>query len=94
MSDELAIIETEQIKSRIFTIRGLQVMVDRDLAELYEVEAHGESLRFQFGTLNDNANLRNRVETSNADPLRSQFMTLEIGRGTHRKYLPYVSCIQ
>ncbi len=28
----------ENIKNKIFTIRGLQVMLDRDLAELYEVE--------------------------------------------------------
>ena len=27
----------EQIETRIFTIRGLQVMLDRDLAELYQV---------------------------------------------------------
>ena len=27
----------EQIESRIFTIRGLQVMLGRDLAELYQV---------------------------------------------------------
>jgi len=32
------IISTLQIESRIFTIRNLQVMVDRDLAELYQVE--------------------------------------------------------
>lgn len=30
--------ETSDIKSKIYTIRGLQVMVDRDLAELYQVE--------------------------------------------------------
>lgn len=29
---------SEDIKSKIFTIRGLQVMLDRDLAELYCVE--------------------------------------------------------
>jgi hypothetical protein len=28
----------EEIKNKIFTIRGLQVMLDRDLAELYQVE--------------------------------------------------------
>ena len=27
-----------QIQSRIFTIRGVQVMLDRDLAKLYEIE--------------------------------------------------------
>ena len=29
-------LEDDAIKSRIFTIRGVQVMFDRDLAELYE----------------------------------------------------------
>ncbi|MEX0965834.1 MAG: ORF6N domain-containing protein [Bacteroidia bacterium] len=28
----------EKIQDRIFTMRGVQVMVDRDLAEMYEVE--------------------------------------------------------
>ena len=32
------IIEFQQIQNRIFTIRGVQVMFDRDLAEKYEVE--------------------------------------------------------
>jgi len=32
------IIKTEDIQNRIFTIRGLQVMIDRDLAEIYGVE--------------------------------------------------------
>ena len=29
---------TKNIKSKIYTIRGQQVMLDRDLAELYGVE--------------------------------------------------------
>jgi len=37
MSEHLPIIDSH-IQSRIFSIRGLQVMVDRDLAELYQVE--------------------------------------------------------
>jgi hypothetical protein len=28
----------DSIKSKIHTIRGMQVIIDRDLAELYEVE--------------------------------------------------------
>ena len=32
------IITKENIQAKIFTIRGLQVMLDRDLAELYQVE--------------------------------------------------------
>ena len=31
-------ISTEDIKNRIYTIRGVQVMLDSDLAELYQVE--------------------------------------------------------
>jgi len=38
MSDGLIIIDSWQIQNCIFTIRGLQVMIDRDLSELYGVE--------------------------------------------------------
>ncbi len=34
----VANIKLDDIQNRIFTIRGLQVMIDRDLAELYQVE--------------------------------------------------------
>ena len=36
--NEVSVIDEESIKNKIFTIRGLQVMLDRDLAELYGVE--------------------------------------------------------
>ena len=36
MAKELVV--TNTIESRIFTVRGQKVMIDRDLAELYEVE--------------------------------------------------------
>ncbi len=58
MSD---LVRYENIEDRIFNIRGLQVMIDRDLAELYEVgtkvlnqavkrniERFPESFRFQL----------------------------------------------
>jgi len=35
---ENAIIKNEDIKSRIYTIRNVQVMLDSDLAELYGVQ--------------------------------------------------------
>ena len=37
MSKDL-LLSNQEIENRIFTIRGLQVMIDRDLAELYGVE--------------------------------------------------------
>lgn len=36
--NELVLIDDENIQNKIFTIRGLSVMLDRDLAELYGVE--------------------------------------------------------
>ena len=38
MSNELTV--TETIENRIFTIRGLKVMIDKDLAELYGVKTY------------------------------------------------------
>ena len=88
---------TEQgIQNRIFTIRGVQVMLDEDLAKLYQVETRTfnqavkrnikrfpDSFRFQL--------TKEEYETI----LRSQIVTFkqnldENRRGKHRKYLPYV----
>ena len=83
--------EVENIKNLIYYIRGKQVMLDNDIADLYEVETKRineavkrnierfpEEFCFQLSELEYNS-------------LRSQFATLKnYGRGHHRKYLPYV----
>ncbi len=38
MSKKITILGSQKIQNRIYTIRGLQVMLDRDLAELYQLE--------------------------------------------------------
>ncbi len=38
MENNQLILNTDKIKSRIYTVRGMQVMLDADLAELYNVE--------------------------------------------------------
>ena len=38
MSQELELINTDKITNKIYTVRGLQVMLDSELAELYGVE--------------------------------------------------------
>lgn len=38
MSNELEIIKPDIIQNKIHTLRGVQVMQDKDLAELYKVE--------------------------------------------------------
>ena len=39
MSDKNEIVPIANIQNRIFTIRGIQVMLDKDIAEFYEVKA-------------------------------------------------------
>ena len=38
MTDKISLLSQQEIENQIFTIRGIQVMFDRHLAELYEVE--------------------------------------------------------
>lgn len=96
------IVAIENIQKQIYTIRGLQVMLDEDIAELYGVETKrlNEQVRrnierfpeeFMF-KLNetDMEILKSQFVASNNGALRSQFATLKSGRGQHRKYLPYV----
>ena len=91
----------EQIESLIITVRGKQVILDRDLARLYGVETRrlNEQVRrnierfpedFMFKlTKEEFDNLRSQIATSNADPsdLRSQIATSN-GRGGQR-YVSY-----
>ena len=97
------IIDNQTIQSKIYTIRGVQVILDEDLAVLYNVETKvfnqavkrnierfPEKFRFQLSE-SEYENLRSQFVTSSLDnSLRSQIVTLESQRGKHRKYLPYV----
>jgi hypothetical protein len=97
MTKEL-IATVEQIESQIFLVRGQRVMLDDDLAALYEVETKAlnravkrNSARFPVDFIfqlsaDEFANLRCQSGTSS---LRSQIVTLKSGRGQHRKYLSY-----
>ena len=96
------IIQTETIQSLIYTIRGKQVMLDSDLAELYSVETRllnqgvkrnlerfTDSYCFQL-TQAEYDDLKSQIATPSDDSLRSQNVTLKSERGKHRKYLPFV----
>lgn len=81
----------EDIKSLIYTVRGKQVMLDSDVARLFE-----------YATKDLNRNVKNNIErfpeyycfqltSEEYQSLRCKNFTLnETGRGQHRKYLPYV----
>src|SRR3989344_9149947 len=99
--NELTIMDENEIKNKIYTIRGLQVMLDRDLAELYNVKAirlreqikrnpkrFPADFMFQLNDI-EYKNLRSQIVIPSDNGLRSQIVTIKSKRGTHRKYLPY-----
>ena len=94
---------SDGIQNHIYTVRGLQVMLDSDLACLYGVEIRrlNEQVKrnigrfpaefmFQLSPDEDTSLMSQIVTSENGKSLRSQIATLEIGRGKYRKYLPYV----
>ncbi len=84
------------IKSKIYTIRNQQVMLDSDLAALYQVETKvfNQAIKRNIARFPD----RFRFQLTNEENeifLRSQNDTFKVNlneekRGRHRKYLPYV----
>jgi len=75
---EINIIETQAIQSKIYTIRGQKVMLDRDLAELYGVE--NKRLNEQVKRNKERFPIKFAFQLSNeeVDSLRSQFATANI----------------
>ena len=73
---------------RILEIRGQRVLLDSDLAELYGVTT--KRLNEQVRRNGDRFPADFLIELSNQElaALRSQFATLNTGRGAHRKYRP------
>ncbi len=85
-----AIIPLEVIERKIYLIRGHKVMLDSDLAELYgvPVKVLNQAVRRNISRFPEDFMFQ--LTKEEYDSLRSQFVTLNTGRGKHRKYLPYV----
>lgn len=82
--------ELQLIQNKIYEIRGQRVMLDFDLAEMYETETKRlkEAVRRNNNRFPEDFMfvLTNREYES----LRTQIATLNnLGRGEHRKYLPF-----
>lgn len=93
-------LNSSKIQHQIYSIRGLQVMIDSDLAELYriEVKALNQAVRrnierfpvgFMFQLTDDEHNfLRSQfVPAETKESLRSQIVTSKQRGG--RRYRPY-----
>jgi phage regulator Rha-like protein len=88
--NNLVSIPSERVISKIFIIRGKKVMVDADLAELYEVEARALNQAVKRNADRFPDDFMFQLTEGEYKILRSQIVILKNGRGQHRKYLPYV----
>jgi len=79
----------EGITLTIQTLRGQRVILDADLAALYEVETKRFNEAVKRNLDRFPADFMFRLTEQEQAALRSQFATLKTGRGQHRKYLPY-----
>ena len=84
------LIPQEIIESKILLIRGKKVMIDKDLAELYGVETRVLNQAVRRNIERFPEDFMFQLTKTEADSLRSQFVTLKKRRGQHSKYLPYV----
>ncbi len=80
----------ELIERRIYVIRGLKVMLDQDLALLYQVETKGLNQAVRRNSFRFPADFMFQLTSAEAKSLRSQLVTLETGRGRYSKYSFYV----
>ena len=90
--NELIVKETK-IENMIYEIRGKQVMLDSDLAKLYEckngTKMINQSVKRNKERFPEDFYFQITREEYN-EILRSQNVTLELERGKYSKYLPYV----
>ena len=93
-----SLIPSEKILNEILFIRGKKVMLDKNLAELYQVEIkvlnqavkrNIERFPSDFMFQLTKEEFKNLIFHFGTSSIRSQFVTLSLGHGQHRKYLPY-----
>ena len=87
--NKTALVAIEAIASRIVVLRGERVMLDSDLAALYGVTIKRLNEQVKRNLARFPSDFTFQLTREEWGFLRSQFATLEAGRGQHRKYLPY-----
>lgn len=77
------------IQSKIYEIRGQKVMLDRDLAELYQVTTGNLNKAVKRNLKRFPPDFMFQLTAEEWEALRFQIGILKNGRGEHTKYLPY-----
>ena len=81
---------TDQLSRLIYEIRGQRVMLDSDLATIYGVPTGALNRAIKRNRERFPKDFAFQLTRSEFEALRCQIGILKIGRGGHRKYLPYV----
>lgn len=87
------LIPIERIENKIYLIRGQKVMLDFDLADLYQVKTKALNQAVRRNSERFPADFMFQLKKEEVDSLRSQFVTLETkgkGKGKYSKYPPCV----
>ena len=90
--NDVVVKENPAIKNLIYEIRGKQVMLDSDLAKLYECSNGTKTINQAVNRHLDRFpdDFYFQLTDREYDVLRSQLGTLKNSQGKHKKYLPYV----
>ncbi len=79
-------IPAEFIERRIYLVQRQKVMLDSDLAELYQVPTKVLNQSVKRNIKRFPNDFMFKLSTEEVSALRSQFVTLDKGRGQHSKY--------
>jgi len=88
-SRSATLVPVENITHSILVLRGRRVLLDAELAALYEVSTKRFNEQVRRNRHRFPADFMFQLTAEEHAALRSQFATLNAGRGRHRKYLPY-----
>ena len=81
--------DIEIIQSKIYVIRGQRVMLDRDLANLYQVTTGNLNKAVKRNIRRFPPDFMFQLSKDEWDSLRFQNGIIETGRGKYTKYLPH-----
>ncbi|MCX6180408.1 MAG: ORF6N domain-containing protein [Bacteroidetes bacterium] len=81
--------ESQVIQHKIYEVRGFKIMLDFDLAELYETETKALKQAVKRNIKRFPKDFMFELTQKEWNVLRSQIVTLKMGRGKQPKYLPF-----
>jgi len=87
--DDQSLLSEETISDKIYFIRGQKVMLDRDLASLYEVETKRLNEQVKRNLSRFPEDFMFQLTEIEYNSSRSQIATLKNARGSNLKYLPF-----